>query len=145
MDFFLDKDCTLTSYLQGCLYWWADWGHICSCTAAWLPDADDPDTHLPAGRCASDIVPNASPGPDHTWQNTEHKKITWAGNIYIYCMYSSINTHITSPHGPVTHWGGGQRCRLQRTLEVGRPFLGHLDSGSVSPLSPLLHKTTRCL
>lgn len=52
---------------------------------------------------------------------------------------------LTSPHGPVTHRGGGQRCRLQRTLEVGRPCLGHLDSGSVSPLSPLLHKTTRCL
>lgn len=51
----------------------------------------------------------------------------------------------TSPHGPVTHWGGGQRWRLQRTLEVGRPCLGHFDSGSVSLFSPLLHKTTRCL
>lgn len=52
---------------------------------------------------------------------------------------------LTSPQGPVTHMGGGQRCRLQRTLVVGRPYLGHWDSGSVSPLSPLLHRRTRCL
>lgn len=151
---------TLTSDLRGCLHWREDWGHICSCTAAWLLAADVPYTHWTAGRCGSDTSQNASLDPSHTWQNTEtrthrtYKYLNWGLYLSTKQTLSSIKrphssykpkAYLTSPHGPVTHWGGGQRWRLQRTLEVGRPCLGHFDSGSVSLFSPLLHKTTRCL
>lgn len=79
------KDWSVTSDLRGCLYWWADWGHICSCTAAWLQVSDAPYTRWTAGQCGPDTALNASPDPGHTSQNTETQKhIKWMEKKYMF-------------------------------------------------------------